>query len=602
MEAEYEKKISAAKSIEAVGAGGFGEVVSESTGRTEFVSVDIDIPGNSGLPVRLGRRLPMDTRYISEELGGIGNWDMDVPYIEATFSKLLGWSVAASNSPNRYKRCSISTPPLVEGTVFSSEEVSHGYQIHVPGVLDGVLLRETDAIPDPTDGLIYPWILNSYASVSCLATLKNGYPGEGFLLKLTDGTKYYFDYPVERIVPTLRKASKNVPGYSVERRRLFLLATRIEDGFGNYVNYQYSGDRLTGITSNDGRQITLVHGANSITASTSGRTWTYALQNGHLTTVTNPDGSNWTYEAFGNIGGRIDFQGDALSIEGFLPENFCLNASLDNSPYAGGFQYSVKHPSGATALFTFHGKQFYRSYVPYLCAIDFFDHHVKIFSAINAISEGGDWAHVIGDLSEYQNPMDPAGTVSVSGVAHIMQPNHFGVFALVSQSITGPGLSPVVTSYNYQIEGYPYCDQFSSVTGEIEGVRCNEDPCPAAACSDSVGRWVEVVRPSGDKVRRRYGVIYGENENLLLEEEIVSAAGQTLSSTVHTYYDGTNLASPPFAGRFGWPHTVDPTEGVQRPRISTEIRQQGVLFRNVVENFDAFARPIRVTRSSSPAP
>lgn len=262
----------------------------------------------------------------------------------------------------------------------------------------------------------------------------------------------------------------------------------------------------------------------------------------------------------------------------------------------------MEHPSGATALFTFHGKQFYRSYVPYLCVIDFFDHRVKIFSAINAISEGGDWAHVIGDLSEYQNPMDPAGTVSVSGVAHIMQPNHFGVFALVSQSITGPGLSPVVTSYNYQIEGYPYCDQFSSVTGEIEGVRCNEDPCPAEACTDSVGRWVEVVRPSGDKVRRRYGVIYGDNENLLLREEVVSAAGQVLSSTVHTYYDGTNLVSPPFAARFGWPHTVDPTEGVQRPRISTEIRQQGVLFRNVVENFDAFARPIRVTRSSSPAP
>lgn len=124
---EYQKKIKAAGEIAPFGDGAFGNYTSDATGKTVFETTDIDLPGNDQLPVQLGRRLAIDERFVIEELGGFGNWDVDVPYIEGTFSKSLGWSVAAVNSPNRYKRCSIATPPIVEGLIFSSEEVSHGY-------------------------------------------------------------------------------------------------------------------------------------------------------------------------------------------------------------------------------------------------------------------------------------------------------------------------------------------------------------------------------------------------------------------------------------------------------------------------------------------
>jgi hypothetical protein len=205
IEYEYPKKIATANRIDSLNSTAFGQSTDDATGRTVFSNVDIDLPGNNALPVRLGRRLPIDYRYLDQELGGIGNWDIEVPYIEGTFSKLYGWSVAPNSSPNRYKRCSHPEAPMVEGGTFSSHEVSHGYKIHVPGLIDDSLAIDTTAYVDPTDGKPYPWILKSMDRLGCLPTLKTGQAGEGFLLLTKTGVKYYFDYMVERKATTLRK-------------------------------------------------------------------------------------------------------------------------------------------------------------------------------------------------------------------------------------------------------------------------------------------------------------------------------------------------------------------------------------------------------------
>ena len=63
-DAEYQKKIKAATDIGASAADAFGNSTSDSTGKTVFSNVDIDLPGNNALPVRFGRRLPIEPRYI----------------------------------------------------------------------------------------------------------------------------------------------------------------------------------------------------------------------------------------------------------------------------------------------------------------------------------------------------------------------------------------------------------------------------------------------------------------------------------------------------------------------------------------------------------
>ncbi|TDR37865.1 RHS repeat-associated protein [Tahibacter aquaticus] len=618
---EYQKKIRAANELSALTDDSFGNSTSDATGRTVFTNVDISIPGNNSLPVQLGRRLVVDQRYVPEELGGIGNWDIDVPFIEGTFSKLNGWAVAASNSPNRYKRCSIAGRPVIEGVNFGVDEVSHGYNIHVPGVTDEVLLKDANTYTDPADGVSYPWILKSQARLSCLATLKNGYPGEGFVLKLTDGTKYYFDYPVERELQTLRKGPKYLPGYSMPRKRIFLLASRIEDRFGNYVDYQYTSGKLTGISANDGRQITLQHGTNTITASANGRVWTYGLQNGHLATVTNPDQSTWTYSPLGGTAARPQTADEGLNILSFVPENFCLSV---DSAYGGTFSFNVKHPSGAVANFGFEGRTFSRSRVPYGCVIDFFDHQVRrvnlhsMFRGTNSV----DWATLVHLFESNNGQMDfgvlldmltlpdmdppPEEYYELSGYARISVPNYFGVFSLKERTVSGPGMLPGVTRYAYGEDVYPYCDQFDSQTGEITGVRCNQDPCPESGCIDGEGRWTEITLPSGDKVRKRHGVIYGQNEGMLLAEQVISATGTLMKDMKYRYYDPATPATQAFAKQIGWAFSPDPMQGKQLPLLSSETLQGGVTFKTEVKLcgtgvycFDGFARPTLQQQSNT---
>ena len=586
---EFQKKIKAATDVAALGAGQFGNATSDATGKTVFENIDISLPGNSTLPVQFGRRLVIEPRYIAEELGGIGNWDIEVPYIETTVSQSYGWSVAVSGSPNRYKRCSIASPPIVEGLLFSSEEVSHGYNIHVPGVVDDMLLAEANTYTDPTDGVVYPWILKSMARLSCLPSLKNGYPGEGFVLKLTDGTKYYFDYQIERVIPALKKGPDSVPGYSMARRRVFLLATRIEDRFGNTVDYAYTNGRLTAVTANDGRQITVQYGTSTVIASANGRSWTYNLLNGHLASVTRPDGSKWHYSPFGKYTARPQYQPDLVGLEFFSPEAMC-QSTQGLEEYAEAAPFTATHPSGAVGTFEFSGRYFYRSRVPYWCVIDFFDH----------------WARQRINFHDYIQGTQLPPVEEVSGHAWIVTPNYFRAFSLDKLTVTGPGTMPQVTTYGYEEESYPYCNMYDSITGLAYGATCNEDPCADGSC-DGAGRWTTITLPSGDKVRKRHGVIYGKNEGMLLAEQIVSASGALMKSVTHQYYDPALPTVQAFAKEIGVAFSPDPMQRKQIPWLSTVIQQAGDTFTSAVSTcggatfycFDAFARPLSVTKSSS---
>ena len=484
-EAEYQKKIQAASTITAASVGFFGNRTADSTGKTEFVNVDIDVPGNSDLPVQLGRRLSIDWLYLPEQLGGFGNWDVEVPYIQTTVSSNMGWSIASPSSPDRYRRCSFPGLPYVEGLLVNPEEVSQGYRLHVPGMGDEPMLVDNTVNIDPTNGVSHPWVLKSMGRLGCLPTVKNGYPGEGFYLLTTDGVKYYFDYPVERTALTVRKGPKGIPGYNMARKNIYLLASRIEDRFGNYVDYTYTNGQLTGINANDGRQISLQYGSNAVTATSHGRSWTYTLQNGHLSTVTNPDGSTWQYSPYGFGGIYNEPQSDSMGLSYFDAGNMCLTES-DRGRYAGEFPFVVKHPSGASATFQFDGRRFHRSRVPYLCFIDFFDHEVRVAGGTINFTAAYNWTAYNDDpagpkeitfTDSYDSQMLSEDAVDVSGYARIGTPNYFDVYSLKSLTVSGPGIVSAVTSYAYGEDTYPYCGVYDHQTGLPSGVACNQDPC-----------------------------------------------------------------------------------------------------------------------------
>ena len=79
-----------------IGSGLFGESVDLYSGTTSFEATDISIPGNSKLPVSLGRHLNV---VEADQYGGLpsfGNWEIDVPYLTGDFAE-KGWSGTAGN-------------------------------------------------------------------------------------------------------------------------------------------------------------------------------------------------------------------------------------------------------------------------------------------------------------------------------------------------------------------------------------------------------------------------------------------------------------------------------------------------------------------------
>lgn len=87
---EYNKRIEAIQNIAVLNTGLMGENINTYDGSTYFSVTDIDLLGNADLPVRLARHLSVQVQPVTDgpydtRLLGAGNWDVDVPYIAATF-------------------------------------------------------------------------------------------------------------------------------------------------------------------------------------------------------------------------------------------------------------------------------------------------------------------------------------------------------------------------------------------------------------------------------------------------------------------------------------------------------------------------------------
>lgn len=95
---EYNKRIRTGEMISPLTSYLFGEKVSPSSGATEFVVTDIDLPGSNALPVRLQRRLSISSFKDRQPLGGFGSWDIDVPFIEGTFESINKWNTGGNGT------------------------------------------------------------------------------------------------------------------------------------------------------------------------------------------------------------------------------------------------------------------------------------------------------------------------------------------------------------------------------------------------------------------------------------------------------------------------------------------------------------------------
>ena len=574
---EYAQRIRAAQAVTPKSDAIFGDNVSLYSGATTFDVTDVSIPGNNALPVALRRTFVIQDHrgaVAGITLHGFGDWDLDVPYIFGTFTTQNGWTLSPNGatdrcSDNNATHWPYTVVPIPTGTGTAPvQDVWHGNVLHIPGVGDQDLLANTQPnSPAYASAGTYKWVTTGNWRLSCIASVTN-MSGEGFVAVSPEGVSYTFNYAVTREAPLFeyRYDAKITTPAGVARENIYLLATHVQDRFGNWVNYNYSNGNLASITSSDGRTITLNWSGATISSVTSSLgTWTYDYSTAswtselgvtvpwtYLSKVTQPDGSAWTYSV--NSGALITNKEAWPDNEPLPTHTYCNPGSLPNT---GGFVYQISTPSGATGVFTFSYDRHYRDMVPLGCTFD--------------------------SDPDHNYPED----VTTS----------FDNFDLVSKQISGPGLAIQTWTYNYSTQLGSYFSASAPWGGLTE-----EPYIPPGTCSScNTSKTVTVTGPTSITAYT-FGTQYARNEGQLLEKQVEDTSGNVLQTTTYAYVSDTQATSEPFADIAGQDlqfSFVSPMGNRNRPVILTTIAQDGATFTTAINNFDAFARPTSETASSS---
>lgn len=564
---EYANRIKSAGAIQPLGETPFGESIDLYSGGTSFEQADLVLPG-TGPTIQIVRRSLKGDVSATDPLkfSGFGDWELQLPEIVTLVpgtvkvnSTVGNWSSEDASGNPTTARCTyfgaMWSPPFGYYGPKSGDIMLNswwrGYELRIPGQGTQTILARGSGAPSPASGT-YPGVTTQHWQVGCLANTTNGQPGEGFLVIAPDGTKYFMTHLVYDTYNTITEHDPEdyrlwrVLPRNIGRMR----ASRVEDRFGNYLTYSYSGNQLTSITGSDGRSVTLTWWSDAPlvkTVTSNGRTWTYnytsrSATGGFLSQVVLPDASMWAY-----TGAAVSDAYFPVSLWGCLPS---ATVSAGSAPGITS-TYTVTNPAGVTGTFRYSTRLRAQSYLPTYCTSPW----------------GG------GDPYESGNP-------------------YFLVSSLVERQLSGPGLATSLWTYTY----------------EVAHASADRD-CAGNICQSTT--YTDVVDPSGDKTRYIHSTRYGALQGKLLRTETYEGASTLRRAEDKTY----NYAESdrPYPGAYGGAMTAaDPPYAVENLVLLRKnvTSQQGRTFTWEVPSgcvggltgycFDAYGRPTKVTKSSSP--
>lgn len=567
---EFAKRLERSQTVPAHGPDVLGDQINLSNGALSFEATDVDLPGNDALPVRITRKLIVgeQNRY----QGMMADWEIQVPHVKAQVPG--NWELGTPATGNR---CTSDGVPAIPYP-FALEDVWHGIFIEMPGY-SGELLRTLPTTARPSDGKTYLWTGGDQIHVSCLTTIQNG-SGEGFLAVAPDGTRYWFNWMAQKSGSTAKQLeillSGNPITYFLGRRNTHLYVTRIEDRFGNYVNYTYSNAwnqpaRLTTISASDGRTININYSSDRVSSISNGsRAWTYAYgttprSRVTLTQVTLPDASAWTFALASLTDARIDYL--KVYPGGEVVRDCFSNEEPQNSTEI--LTGAITHPSGARGTFRMELFEHGRSSVPVSC------------KGVRSLSTGG------GTLGN--DPNDDVNIYAISAYS----------WTLMRKTIDGPGVTPATWYYSYTPNFSHYFHPGTSYDWPVcpIGFNCGQPPCTSDSCAQA--SITTVNGPGGERTRYHFGNTYQYNEGKLIKVEH-GLGTSTLSSTSYIY--DLSRANQSYPARYGQ-STQASNDGFadmyHRPLISEYTIRQNAQFSRTHSLFNSFAQPLRVRREST---
>ncbi|WP_350016393.1 RHS repeat-associated core domain-containing protein [Rhodanobacter sp. IGA1.0] len=556
-EDEFKQKIRVSQDIQPLGDKPFGENINLYNGSVSFTQTDVDAPGN-GPDLLLTRTyspadLPATQYFVGIETSALTDWTLNVPRIETLSARDLTSSGQWFFLDNT-QRCTsfhaapditVQQTPSSTPTEYEPGDWWHGYQmITADGTSQDLLKRDAANTLSPTvSGKTFPIVTKQQWMISCLAQTSNGQPGEAFLAVAPDGTRYWFDWLAYKQAPSIIQKA----GAALQRRVAMMLASHIEDRFGNSLTYTYDAQgNPTRIEASDGRVLTLAYQTwttgGSITGSrltsatlqpTSGtpRTWTYAYAVSDDTPVLSqvqlPDGTSWGF--------------DFPVMTTYASELFDYVSGCQTIVKRVGDSrdFVVRHPSGLQGTFTLTNLVRGRSDVP--------------------------------------------GTCSKANPNHwkTLSPDAYSVRAVTQKVLSGAGLTNQTWNFAY------------SPANESAIEDCT------SGCASTV--WTDVTDPEGHATRHTFSNRFDASESLLLRTDYYAGAigSAILRSEANTY-------AAPDAGP--WPSVYGSTQQMYLNAAQTErlspanqrvITQDGDTYTWQAESFDAYAQITKTKRYNS---
>jgi YD repeat-containing protein len=553
---EYSKRLKVSQTISPGGDTPFGERINLYTGELSFSQTDL-VDEGIGPAIVVNRTTATSQQDKSLDPPAFGLWDLSIPRIETLVMAPGEVGEKWGSSANGYARCTEFAAPLA-----ANDAWWHGMELVTEdGERRALLKRAAGYTRQPAmdvDGqaVVFTGITTDNWQIGCLDGTANGQVGEAFLAVSPKGIKYWLNYLVGRPAESVREMDPS--GEWVTTRRTFatMYVTRIEDRFGNWLKYSYTGNKLSTISGSDGRVVSIVWRTDapviqSVTQQPGGsraRTWQYQYSNvssagAYLKAVVQPDGSQWSFT------GSVVLDG--------APSDATLNGmgscSVRNSsgflPQPDIYTSTITAPSGAIGTFDrkaiWHG----RSYVYSECV-------------------------------DEMNGTPP----------HEAIPPIFGTYALVKRTISGPGMADSTWTYAY-----------STAIGSTL-----EDACVASGCPGTA--YLDITDPDLNRTRHTYSTRAGSpspkrwvpDEGRQTKTDFYQGASTPLRSVTFEYAAPDGGPYPALVGSslVGGSSNTAKLE-TWTPLKKKQIAQQGETFTWAANSFDNFARPLSVNRGSS---
>ena len=553
---EYGRTLKDYQSISPASDTPFGESINPITGELRFSQSDIVLKG-LGPDIVLTRSTRTSQHGGGDDSPEFGDWDLSIPRIETllkdnpktTVPAGENWRVGISNTLNRCTQ--------FEAPTLAMDDWWHGYDfITEDGGRQLILKRATENTnPKPTmvdssgAAMVFPALTMSNWQIGCLPSTANGEPGEAYLAIAPDGTKYWLNYLVDAQASSIIEDDPDAN--RIHRRFATMMVTRIEDRFGNWVQYNYTGRHLQSITAKDGRRVSIAWNSafpviDSITVmpgAARAQVWRYSytffgtpgIQSAQLTRVQLPDGSAWGFS------GTLTQAG--------TPQNMRLTGcdirrgdqlTLDEPTVTA----TVTSPSGAVGTFVRSPAWRGRSYVVSTCKRT---------------------PNSMGDETK---------------------PAIFGAYVLTQRTISGLGLTPRTWTYSYPVAQ-------ASTTA---------DACASAGnCVEE--SYVDIRDPAGNRMRQTFSTRWGITEGRVFRTDVYQGESTLLRTTTVTYAAPDQGPWPTRIGvsRMSARTAIDKLERLA-PVVTTTTVQQGRVFKSTVQAFDTWGRPTKVLRTSGAAP